>query len=147
MDARAEKRTTTSASILDNPSILRQIFAWVGPGNYLFLSTICSRWHHVQLNLPDFRINNLIGHQFGAPQIHCTWQSTFYSAAFATRAFLTTAHEAGLPLQRFTEDGQDDRLQFIAGRTADLDTLQLAHALGLELKMQSCMGLQSRPPF
>jgi hypothetical protein len=132
MNARAQKRTHASASILFNPSVLKQIFAWVGPGHHLVLSTICTDWHHLQLTSSNFLVDTLMVHLDDEPQILCTWQTTFHSAAFASRAFLTTAHEAGLPLQRCDEDRHDNRLQYIAGRTADLDTLQLAHALGLE---------------
>eukprot|EP00953_Heterococcus_sp_UTEX-ZZ885_P007575 4582-Heterococcus_DN1.PRE.1 len=119
MDARAQKRTSAAASIFNNSTLLKQIFAWIGPGHHLFLATVCTVWQRQQQTVDAALKDKLLTRHYDLRQI---------------------AHEAGLPLQSFTEDQQDDWLHYAAGKAADLGTLHLAHELGLELNDEVLRG-------
>jgi hypothetical protein len=140
MDARAQKRTSAAASIFNNSTLLKQIFAWIGPGHHLFLATVCKKWQRQQQTLDEALIEKLLTNYYTMPRVLCTPLTTLYSVVFKSKALLRIAHEAGLPLQRITQDQQNDWLQYAAGKAADLSTLQLAHDLGLELNAEVLRG-------
>jgi hypothetical protein len=133
LSAQGHKHRNIAASIFDTTSILEQIFAWIGPGHHLFLATVCQGWRQLQECTNAIQVNNLF--RFRAPKLLCTPQTTLYSAVFASKAFVKTAHEGGLPL---VKSGWS--LQHLAGRTADLAVLQLAHELGLKLSVEVVRG-------
>jgi hypothetical protein len=134
-DARAQKRTSAAASIFNNSTLLKQIFAWIGPGHHLFLATVCTEWQRQQQTVDVALKEKMLRHHYEVREVLCKPLTTLYSAVFASKALLRTAQAARLPLTRL-----DGRLHYAAGKAADLGTLHLAHELGLELNNEVLRG-------
>jgi hypothetical protein len=118
MAARAQKRTNAAASIFNNSTLLKQSFAWIGPGHHLFLATVCTEWQRQQQTVDAALKDKLLTRHYDLRQVLCKPLTTLYSAVFQSKALLKIGHEAGLPLQSFTEDQQNDWLHYAASKTA-----------------------------
>jgi hypothetical protein len=105
-----------------NNELLRSIFAFV-PGSWLYAGAVSSAWKQAYEQVPQLPLTRASG---ARPGILCCSRTTYMAAAFASEAALRLAVECGLDLQ-----GHSQLLQRLAGRHADLITLQLAAELGL----------------
>eukprot|EP00953_Heterococcus_sp_UTEX-ZZ885_P002106 1644-Heterococcus_DN1.PRE.5 len=117
-------------SPLDDAGILLHILNTLGPGQHLFISAVSKAWKESYESVASVQIAGL--HDFHcslAYQCTINSQTTLCSAAFASAAVLKLAHASGLIIS-----GRDHKpLQRIAGRAADISTLQAAVELGLPL--------------
>eukprot|EP00953_Heterococcus_sp_UTEX-ZZ885_P012807 7320-Heterococcus_DN1.PRE.1 len=123
----SKRQPASSSSPLDDTSLLFQILNYVGPGQHLFVSPVCKLWHECSATVPDLEITSLVADPLVDParKLWCTPQTTLYSAIFGSgaRVRLASQHLA------FTSGNW--RLQRIAGRVADITTLQVAIGLNL----------------
>jgi hypothetical protein len=131
----SSKRATMSAiSPLDNEGILLDIINILGPGHHLFISAVSKAWREsyksvatVQIATPSYR------HCGSVVQHTITSETTLCSAVFASAALLRLVRHCGFAFDY-------GRLEYIAGRVADMPTLQAAHELGLALSDEVLKG-------
>jgi hypothetical protein len=102
-----------------NNELLRSIFSYV-PGIWLYAGAVSSAWKQAY----EQGARTILPR--GSCPIICCSHTTFMAAAFASEAALRLAVECGLDLLAHSQV-----LQRLAGRHADLTTLQLAAELGL----------------
>jgi hypothetical protein len=114
------KRAATNRSPLHDPSILQTIFSYVGPGHWLFLSTVSSLWYELYSALASLI---LPGNAFYDENITCVSEMTLYSSVFASASRLRLAHNCSL-------DSRTLNYAYAAGACADFATLMAALELG-----------------
>jgi hypothetical protein len=114
------KRVAVSCSPLHDPSILRTIFSYVGPGHWLFLSTVSSLWRELYSALASLYIPRA---GFFDNDITCVPKMTLYSSVFASASRVRLAHDCSL-------DNSTRYYLYAAGVHADIATLVTVHELG-----------------
>jgi hypothetical protein len=108
---------------------------YVGIGHYLYLSEVSRSWVAAYKKLPLVEIAMLS--EYGEPSKtkYCSSYYTFYSDAFASEPRLRLAQDRGLHLK-----ADNFKLQRMAGRSASIDVLKVAHDLGLPLTAHVMRG-------
>jgi hypothetical protein len=98
---------------------------YVLPGNYLFLSAVCSEWRAVYAGIADQQLRNF-GLSGNPKLVTCGARTTLFGAAVASPATARLACEFGvLPT--------NVRMQVIAGGHADIQILAALRELGIPL--------------
>jgi hypothetical protein len=125
-----KRQTSSSSSPLSNATLLFQILSYVGPGQHFFVSTVCKLWHESNAAVSSLEVTSLVtdpdvDYDEAVRKFLCTPQMTLYSAVFASVA------RVRLAFQHPTLRLECWKLQHIAGRVADVATLQVALNLGL----------------
>ena len=115
--ARAVKRKRVAA-VFEGTGTLMSSF--IGQGHYLYVAGTCKTLAVTYATAMKGLLNSR--------QVHVLKDGTTYAAALSSASCLQLAAECGLLTQP-----QDYKLSRIAGRLADLTTLQLAAELGLNL--------------
>jgi hypothetical protein len=123
-------------SPLEDAGILLQILNILGPGQHLFISAVSKAWRESYARVDSATVPAL-AHDYDdeADLLTVTSEMTLYSAAFSATALVRLAHGHGFALE-----GYNDKLERIAGRVADVDTLRAAHELGLQLTDKVLFG-------
>jgi hypothetical protein len=131
----ATKRTTLQLnSPLDNTGILLQILNILGPGHHLFVSAVSKAWREGYKRVDEVQMNGLNMYCDGESELHTiTSQTTLCSSVFSSAASLTLGLQHGLAFE-------NDNIQRLAGRFADVSTLRVAHELGLPLSYHVVIG-------
>jgi hypothetical protein len=134
-DCRSSKRAVTdAASPLEHAGILLHMLNILGPGHHLFISAVSKAWRESCERVASVQMIGLTCDDYGeAALCMVTSQITLCSAAFASASCVRLAREGGLTFD-------SERTQFIAGRDADVATLQAALELGLELTREVLLG-------
>jgi hypothetical protein len=120
------KRKSSGYRPLDDTSLLFIILSYVGPGQHFFVSTVCNLWHKVYAATGSLEMTSLADDPVEESfcTFMCTPQTTLSSALFASDARLRLADEYFVILEEAS-------LARIAGRVADVATLQVAVQLGM----------------
>jgi hypothetical protein len=132
----APQLVNSSESSSSNPlygiDVLQQVLSYVGPGQHLFLSAVCSLWRAVYPTVPS---RHLTGHTANLREysITCCAQMTLYSSVFASPARVQVAHCSGLNLNK-------PQCQYAAGKYASAATLLAACALGAQVTIATLKG-------
>eukprot|EP00953_Heterococcus_sp_UTEX-ZZ885_P001080 1095-Heterococcus_DN1.PRE.2 len=131
-------------NVLSDASILRHITSFVGFGNWLPVAAVNSSWHEAYkatitrpVYVSELRLLFDTGsdqYSFSRTNLYAA-SCTSYSAACESLSRLTMAHQHGLGFQH-----DDLRLQRIAGRTASIEILVLAHECGMPYSHQVLVG-------
>jgi hypothetical protein len=96
----------------------------LGPGHHLFISAVSRAWRETYRKVANVQMTG-VGHRNEERVLRTiTPQTTLGSAVFASASRVKLAHEHALSFSA-------DTLKRVAGRTADIATLQVAHGLGL----------------
>jgi hypothetical protein len=117
---------------LRQPDILQHVLSYV-PGEWLFLSTVCSWWRERYAKLSAITVAKTTDRAAYKSIVVCVPQTTLCSSAFASPSRLRLAHQHGLELTAVGD-------QFAAGRHADIDTLLAAHELGMAYGRSVLLG-------
>jgi hypothetical protein len=108
-----------NSSPLQQADTLQKVLSYVGAGEHLFVAAVCSLWRTQYAEVEDMTV--------GEPVVFdvrtCTAQMTHYGAAFASASRVQLAVDAGLDLSSY-------ECQYVADKTAGIDTLQSARGLG-----------------
>jgi hypothetical protein len=118
-----------TTSPLDDAGILLHVLSTLGPGHHLFISPVSKAWRESYERVASVQIAGITYlFEYGEQAtLHLvTSQTTLCSAAFASASRVNLAYERGMPFG-------SRKLQCIAGRDADIPTLQALHELGLQL--------------
>jgi hypothetical protein len=118
----ATRTQQQSASESCNPEggVLQRVLCYVGPGHWLFLSTVSSLWRDLYSKLAAIEmVINRCGET-----ITCVPQMTLYSSVFASPARVRLAHQANL-------DNTTVFYQYAAGKYSTWATLVAACTLGM----------------
>jgi hypothetical protein len=125
-----------AVSPLENAGILLHVLNILGPGHHLFISAVskaCRETYKRVDNVQIARIN--CSYYIAADKSTVTSKMTLYSAVFSSASRVRLAHEDGLMFE--------DRFNFlhrVAGKAADVPTLQAAHELGLAFTAEVLIG-------
>jgi hypothetical protein len=112
---------------LDDTGILLHVLNILGPGHHLFISAVSKAWREGYKRVASVQVAEIPWNYYKHAVMHMvTPQTTLCSAVFASASRVTLAHEHG-----FTFDNTE--VERIAGRVADVATLQAARELGLTL--------------
>jgi Ankyrin repeats (3 copies) len=116
-----------AASPLENAGILLHVLNILGPGHHLFVLAVSKAWRVIYERVDSVEVDELVsGYYNVADKCAVTSKTTLYSAVFSSTSRVSLAYECDLmPLS--------DNLHHLAGRAADLFTLQFVHELGLPL--------------
>jgi hypothetical protein len=129
MESSASGKRRVDTSPLDDAGILLHVLNILGPGQRLFISGVSKAWKKSYESVASVQMAGL--HNFHSTRAllwTITSEMTLYSAAFASAPVLKLSRASGLI------GGRDHiSLQRIAGRAADISTLQAAVELGLPL--------------
>jgi hypothetical protein len=115
-----------AVSPLENADILLRVLNILGPGQRLFISAVSKAWKDNYERVESMRVPVLWYCCAREVLVMTTPRTTLFSAVLASPAALRLADEHGLTFDNV-------KLQRIAGRTADIPTLQAARELGLAL--------------
>jgi hypothetical protein len=133
MSSKARAKLDAS-SPLDDTSILRHVLNILGPGQHVFVSAVSKAWRDSYTRVASVQMPWITEDVDDEAVLHTiTSQTTLCSAVFASAASIRLANECGLT---FTST----ELQHIAGRVADIATLQAAVDLGLQLTDEVVIG-------
>jgi hypothetical protein len=127
MVTRTEKRKAADASNpLLKPVILNHMLAYVGPGQWHFLATVCSAWRDAYALVAIREVERIpYVEDDNGDEIECTPQMTLYSSMFASSSRLVLAKALGVKFKRL-------EFAFAAGKHADVATLEAAYDLGMK---------------
>jgi hypothetical protein len=129
MAASAQKRSAHSSAVqpLLDVGILKHILEYVGPGQWLFVGTVCSLWRDTS-TLPHVNIWALkkFDDKYHAVPINCSPRCTLLCASVASPSRLRLAHQCGL-------DTESEAYQCTVGECAGFDTVHAALELGLTI--------------
>eukprot|EP00953_Heterococcus_sp_UTEX-ZZ885_P015936 8976-Heterococcus_DN1.PRE.1 len=125
-DGQHEDRRLSSSSADPFQSTLPLIIDYVGIGHWMFLSEISHSWLKAYKKLRYQEIATLSESGLPGGFKILTKCCTCYSAAFASESRLRLAQSRGLHLE-----ADSYKLQRMAGRSASIDVLKVAHDLGL----------------
>jgi hypothetical protein len=129
-----QKRAAIDSSLLRQPGILRHVLSYVGPGSWCFLSTVCSWLKEAYVSLSAAAVAKLTEHAAYKAAIMCIPQMTLLSSVFESPLRLRLAH------QQFELTLTSRQCQFAAGYHADIDTLTVAHELGMAYTTDVLLG-------
>jgi hypothetical protein len=121
----SQKRTAFAINPLLQTNVLEHVLSYVGPGHWLFLSTVCSLWLEAYAKLSAVTTATATVYAACKASILCELRMTLSSAIFASPSRLTLAQEWGRQLL-------SRQCQFTAGSYADVETLVAARELGLQ---------------
>jgi hypothetical protein len=133
---RAQKRSTAdNSSPLDQSGILQHVLSYVGPGHWLFLSTVSSLWRELYGRVPGRQMQTMgrITRYLIDRQFTCVPQMTLYSSFFASPSRLRLAHQSGV-------SNATERYQHAAGRHATIEVLLVARGLGMPFSVSLMQG-------
>jgi hypothetical protein len=123
-----------AASPLEDAGILLHVLSILGPGQHLFISAVSRAWRESYERVASVQMIGLAGfYTSKAVFIKCTTLTTLCSAAFTSACRVNLSRECGLTFS-------NKKLQRIAGKVADISTLQAAGELGLQLKDEVLIG-------
>jgi hypothetical protein len=127
------RRALNVVSPLEDAGILLHVLTILGPGHHLFISAVSKAWRDSYERVPSVMVS--LTDAFGKTNLlKITHQTTLCSAVFASASRVHTAHECGLTFH------YSESMPQIAGRVADVSTLQLAHELRLKLTEEVLFG-------
>jgi hypothetical protein len=134
----SNKRTEVGeASPLNNAGILHHMLNILGPGHNLFISAVSKPWRSSYRRVSCMQIAGVTCDQYQEATLYpVSSETTLGSAVFASAGRINLAHECGLAL----DDEDAECMQRVAGRNADVTTLQVAQELGLELTDEVLIG-------
>jgi Ankyrin repeats (3 copies) len=112
--------------VLSDTAMIQQVLSFLPPGNWLVLGAVCREWQAVYADRADQQVCSFSIY-YDSKLVACCSKTALYSAAVGSPAMARLAHSCGLALRK------NDKLQAIAGRYADLDTLAALHELGMPL--------------
>jgi hypothetical protein len=112
---------------LQEVGILQRVFSYVGPGHWLFLSTVSALWKELDCSVGD-KIMQKKGYMDIKQQFTCVAQMTLYSAGFASPSRVRLANESGLQCTTTS-------YQYAAGKHATIASLAAAHEVGMEYQV------------
>jgi hypothetical protein len=119
---RSQKRRAAEISNpLNNSGVLQNVLSYVGAGHHLFVALVNKDWREMHRSLES---QELTVHS--TYTVICDSQTTRLTSVLTSPARVKLAHKSGL-------DCTSLRLQYAAGKHADIATLAAAHELGLEL--------------
>jgi hypothetical protein len=121
----------SSVNPLEDPHILKNVMSYVGPGHWLFLSTVSKAWLELYLTLESVKVCRMgMFHEYQV--LTCVPHHTTCAAVFASASRVKLAHSYGLQLSKSSKYSPlQTVLQTQAGKCADKETLLAAHDLGL----------------
>jgi hypothetical protein len=132
----AKKRAATDSNPLRQAGILQHVLGYVGPGHWLFLSTVCSSWLEIYTSLATVTVAKVRLYGAYEESTLCVPKMTLFSSALASPSRLKLAHQYGLKLV-------PDHCEYAAGRHADIDTLAAAQELGMQYSNATLYGAAS----
>jgi hypothetical protein len=116
-----------TSSMLSDAAMMQQVFSFLPPGNWLIqLVLLCREWQAVYAHQAEQQVYSF-SIDYAPKLVACCSRTTLYSAAVASPAMARLAHSCGLAICK------NDKLEAIAGRYADLDTLAALRELGMPL--------------
>jgi hypothetical protein len=123
------------ASPLEDAGILLHTYwAFVGPGQHLFISAVSKTWRESYKRLASVQVDELTWNYYEDAVVHTiTPQTTLCSAVFTSAALVSLAHECGLTFNK-------EKLKRIAGKIADVPALRIAQESGLQLTFEVLVG-------
>jgi hypothetical protein len=127
------------ASPLEDASILLRVLNNLGPGHHLFSSAVSRAWRQSYAKVNSAQMVKLTQYYDYETDLLTTSKTTLYSAAFASPGRIALAYTYGLQFG-------NAQLQRIAGRTADVATLQVARRLGLLITAEVLIGAAESVP-
>jgi hypothetical protein len=132
----SRRAVVSSASPLDDASILLHVLKNVGPGQHLFISAVSEAWRERYKRVASVQTSTLTRYRVDAARAAeaVTSQMTLYSAVFASASRVQLAYDISLSFE-------DVNMQRMAGRVGDVCTLQVAHKLGLQLTDYVLIGI------
>eukprot|EP00953_Heterococcus_sp_UTEX-ZZ885_P024927 13588-Heterococcus_DN1.PRE.3 len=118
-------------AVLNDAAVFRHIIKFVDSGEYLFLAGVCSGWQAAYkaakaryIVIPYLFMD--LQEQCLVLETFCSNVSTKYSAVMASTSRMKLAQQHGLSF--FSENW---KLQYLAGRFANIQSLELAHSYGM----------------
>ena len=142
VEAAAHMTEISIKNPLEQIAISQQVLDYVGPGEYFFVSAVCSQWREAYSSVKSTQIymdrihERLVDMPLDFREtVRCcvTAKNTLYSAIFASSSRVTLARDIGLDLSL-------SKCQYIAGKVADIATLQCADSLGMPLSNSVLRG-------
>jgi hypothetical protein len=134
MSSITKRAAIDDASPLDDAGILFNVLSTIGPGHHLFISAVSKAWRESYERVASVQVAGLVhGYDTAARRRTLNSHMTLYSAVFASAARVHWAY-------KHVTFGFDARMQRIAGRVADVDTLKVAHELGLDWSSAVLIG-------
>jgi hypothetical protein len=132
----SKRAAVSTGSPLINRGVLQNILSYVGPGHYIFLSTVCSEWKELYervaaVHVTAFTISD------SRKRLKCEPRMTLASAVFQSAARVRLAHQQGL---RFA----NHLMQQVAGKVAGRRALAAAHKLGMPYSPAVLLGAAER---
>jgi hypothetical protein len=131
------KRPTKSVAPLEHADTLLHVLNNLGPGQFLFIATVSKPWRAVYKRVADVTMVGVRKLADGVDAKYAvTAEMTLFSSVFASCSRVALAHQCGLEL----DDDQNWKLQRVAGRSADVKTLQMVHDQGLKWSIELLYG-------
>jgi hypothetical protein len=130
VSTRVQRRKLRESNQLYEVGILQQVIGHVGPGEWLFLSTVSSLWRDLYASLAEVE-KQTPGTCKTATT--CTATMTLYSSVFAFPSRVRLAHGLGI-------DCSEDSYQLAAGMHGTVKTLAAAHELGMSFSAVTMLG-------
>jgi hypothetical protein len=135
--ARVQKRCAVhNSNPLCQTGVLQRVLSYVGPGHWIFLSTVSSLWREWYSRVADRTIQTRqfeFGDCIETADFTCVPQMTLFSSIFASPARVRLVHARGLDITT-TSFGR------AAGRYADVPVLEAAHELGMQYTVETLQG-------
>jgi hypothetical protein len=123
-----------AASPLNDASILLHVLNILGPGQHFFISAVSKAWKESYARVDGVQMAGITADYDDEVVLHTiTSKMTLCSAVFASAATIKRANECGRGFA-------SAELQRMAGRAADISTLQTAVELGLQLTEEVLIG-------
>eukprot|EP00953_Heterococcus_sp_UTEX-ZZ885_P020046 11203-Heterococcus_DN1.PRE.2 len=138
----SDKRAVSGAtSPLEDAGILLRVLNNLGPGHHLFISAVSRAWRESYAKVDSAQMVKLTQYyNYEADLLTITSKTTLYSAAYASTSRIALAYTYGLTLKN------DGKVARVAGRTADVATLQVARRLGLLFTAEVLIGAAESVP-
>jgi hypothetical protein len=130
VSTRVQRRKLRESNPLYEIGILQQVIGHVGPGEWLFLSTVSSLWRDLYASLADVKKQSPGNYK---KVITCTATMTLYSSVFASPSRVRLAHELGI-------DCSEDSYKLAAGMHGTVQTLAAAYELGMSFSAVTMLG-------
>jgi hypothetical protein len=136
--SRAQKRSAFNRDPLLEAGILQRVLSYVGPGHWLFLSTVSSLWRALYARVANRELTRLSYNDDPEAEEEegsfiCVPHMTLYSAVFSSSSRVQLAQQSGL-------DNSTASYQCSAGMHGNAATLIAAHELGMKYTHFTMMG-------
>jgi hypothetical protein len=115
--------TESSKNPLYERGVLENVLEFVGPGEWWFVSPVCSLWRDVYAQLQPAQMFK-VALDLEDRVFTCIPQITLYSAIFGSASRVQLAHEAGV-------NCTTEVYQYAAGKSRDCAALAATHELGM----------------